>query len=854
MSRAPRCWLLLVCLPLGLHPAVAPAADQVDALWADLASPDAARAYQAILGLIAEPHKSVPLLGSRLRPVQPPEPAWVARLVQDLQSQRFPVRARATQELERLGELAEAELRKALDEKAPLEQRRRVEQLLGKLEGPVTQTELLRQLRAVEVLEHVGTGHARDVLGRLAAGAPGARLTREAKASLARLKRRPAPSPPTKIPEPGIRTDLYGDPLPAGAVARLGTVRLRHSSYFATAMVVTPDGKTVLSAAPSGTALCYWRTADGKVLRKIQDTEPVFGSLSLAADGKVLASAGSVRVGPQEFQGRVGLWDVASGRLLHALVYPVAATPSSMALCPDGKTVITADSDGVLRVWDVPTAKNIRRLKLAKGPMFSAMALSADGSLVAAGQHSEKSIYLWAWKEADAARRIKLPPSNYASRAPSCLALSPDSKTLASAGDVGLPGVYLWDIGTGRLLRTFSTGDVVDCVHAVRFSSDGKQLASAGGDALKNAVVVWDPASGKQLRRFDIGPEMAKHLAFSADGRLLAAAAGSGVRLWRTDTGEAVAECREAHRGLTWALAFSPRGDRVATGCTDGTVRLWEAVTGKQRGEFRHDGDMLAVAISPDDWLLASSGRDEAVRLWDLATGRQIYKLAGHGPYSNRGALAFRQDGKTLVSWGDDLYLRVWDVAKGKAILEHRPHPAGAKGPDDDALLPGQEPEQALTGALSPDGRLCLLAEFDKLHVFEVTAGNKLRSVPVAAGHWPPVVSPDGKLVVVLWDVGSQEFLSILDLDSAKLLAKIFRDGGWVGALAFSPDGKMVAAIAWLPERHVELWEVSTGQKRLTIGGVSAGHALAFSPDGRLLVTGMLDTTVLVWDLARFRK
>jgi WD40 repeat protein len=642
-------------------------------------------------------------------------------------------------------------------------------------------------------------------------------------------------------------TDLYGDPLPPGAVARLGTVRLRHNSYFATATVLTPDGKTILTAAPDSDALHYWRAEDGKLLRTVTDKEPVFGSLSLSADGKVLASGGSVRVGPRDFQGRLRLWDVAAGRVLHALSYPGAA-PGDVALCPDGKTVITADSDGALRAWDVPAGKEVRQLQLAEGRDFLALALSADGSLVAATQKDNQGIYLWAWRTTATARKFKLPPSDYANPSATCLAFSPDGKTLAAAGYFR-PGVSLWDVAHRRLLRTISTGDShADFVHTVQFSGDGKWLASAGGDAVRNVAVLWDPATGKQLRQWEFGPEMAKHISFSADGRLLAVAAGGGVRLWRTDTGKAVAECRQAHRSLIWALAVSSRGAVIASASRDGTVRLWEAATGKQRGVFRHGGSVQAVTFSPDGRLLATSATDDAVRLWDVATGREIYKLAGHGRHGGGPALCFRPDGKALVSWGDDLYLRVWDVAKGKALVEHRPHPAGLSPRDEEEPFPGG----VVGAALTADSQVCVLADSSKLHAFDVTTGKKRRSLPAGTDMRHPVVSPDGRRVLV-HDRGPLHSLSVWDLDSGKLLRKLSPGGRWA-EVAFSPDGRMVAVAGGVPDRQVELWELATGQRRLTIAGVSAGHAVAFSPDGRLLVTGMMDTTALVWELKRFRK
>jgi WD40 repeat protein len=164
---------------------------EVEGLWADLGG-DAGGAGRAVWKLAAAPRQAVPLLRRKLRPAAADE-ARVTRLIADLDSDRFPVREQAAQELEQIGDIAEPALRKALASPPSAEVRRRAGQLLEKLGGPVTAPGALRELRAVEVLEHIGTPAAREVLESLARGAPGARLTREARASLERLARRPAP-------------------------------------------------------------------------------------------------------------------------------------------------------------------------------------------------------------------------------------------------------------------------------------------------------------------------------------------------------------------------------------------------------------------------------------------------------------------------------------------------------------------------------------------------------------------------------------------------------------------------------------------------------------------------------------
>jgi WD40 repeat protein len=165
-------------------------AEGVAKAWADLAGADAPRAFRARGALASSPEEAVALLKGRLRRAQAPDAQRLRRLLADLGGEEFPVREKAQAGLEELGDLAEPALRQALADKPMLEVRRRVERLLERLRGPVRRPEVLRPLRAVAVLEDVATPAARELLKDLASGAPGARLTREAKASLSRLGRR----------------------------------------------------------------------------------------------------------------------------------------------------------------------------------------------------------------------------------------------------------------------------------------------------------------------------------------------------------------------------------------------------------------------------------------------------------------------------------------------------------------------------------------------------------------------------------------------------------------------------------------------------------------------------------------
>jgi len=180
--------------PASNGPAAPMKADQLAAYWSDLAGGNAGRAFATIARLADMPEQVVEFMRDRLHPVSAPSSEELARLIADLDSPQFARRESATKQLSELGELADAALRKALSKTPPLEARRRIEALLAQPSMART-PEARRNLRAVRVLEGIGTPKAQELLKSLATGAPEARLTQEAKASLDRLRKPAAVSP-----------------------------------------------------------------------------------------------------------------------------------------------------------------------------------------------------------------------------------------------------------------------------------------------------------------------------------------------------------------------------------------------------------------------------------------------------------------------------------------------------------------------------------------------------------------------------------------------------------------------------------------------------------------------------------
>jgi HEAT repeat protein len=172
-----------------------PPSSDLQSLWDNLGDQNAARAFGAIRGLTRSPERAVSIFKERLKPaIQIDDPA-IARCINNLDSRDFQVREKATQELQKVGARAEHLLREKLIEKPDLEVRRRIEKLLESLDGPMTDPDSLRSLRAIEVLEQISNSKAKEILQFLAKGNPEMRQTKEARESLQRLAKKSSTSP-----------------------------------------------------------------------------------------------------------------------------------------------------------------------------------------------------------------------------------------------------------------------------------------------------------------------------------------------------------------------------------------------------------------------------------------------------------------------------------------------------------------------------------------------------------------------------------------------------------------------------------------------------------------------------------
>ena len=402
-------------------------------------------------------------------------------------------------------------------------------------------------------------------------------------------------------------------------------------------------------------------------------------------------------------------------------------------------------------------------------------------------------------------------------------------------------------------------------VWAIAFSPDGQMLAYAVGNSLLFAdLMTW---SLLRANADHSGPILS--LVYTPDGTGVVTGSGDGtLRLWDAVTGS----CRQVlrgHDGQVRSVVVSSDGRTVVSGGDDGTVRLWDPTTGEALHVLQgHDGPVRSVVIAPAGMTIASSSDDGTVRLWDPTTGEALHVLQGHdGPVQS---VAFSPDGTTVASGGNDGGVTLWDVRQGSQtkLTGHRgPVITVAYSPDGTRLASGDDFAEVrvwdersygqtlddhrgpvITVVFSPDGRTLASGSYDgTVRLWDTDYGSCRQVLP---GHRGPVWS------VVFSPDGSTlasggDFGTLRLWDTAYGSCRQVLDGSRRPVLStvFSPDGALLASASG--DGTVRLWDAAGGNSREVFEGHSGPvSAIAFSPDGALLASASGDGTVRLWDAA----
>ena len=386
--------------------------------------------------------------------------------------------------------------------------------------------------------------------------------------------------------------------------------------------------------------------------------------------------------------------------------------------------------------------------------------------------------------------------------------------------------VTLWDYETGRKLRTLDRPG-----RALAFSTDNRLLAVAGPS---RDVDLWDANTGKLLRTLPTSNSVWS-LSFAPSGRQLASAGWSKEALvWNLEGEQPPGVLRGSAKDV-WSVAYTPDGKTIVTASSDETLRYWDAETLQARGLSRgHDEEVWCAVFSPDGRTLASGGKDATVRLWPAKPPTTVDRL----PHRNTVRPSFSPDGKlvVLVDPSETVWTsRVWDVATRALVAETPPGYVIGFTSDGGRVIIWNEAV----------GGLQLWSWKDGSSISVKLPGPKLITPPKHAG-----LSPGRRELFVIEPGGFARVWSVAD---GKPLGAFQGPPPSIRAAVLGPGGRRLA-ITSDRENVVHVYETGTGREVVCAGHRDFVSGLALSPDGARLVTGSMDGTVGLWDVATGRS
>ena len=635
--------------------------------------------------------------------------------------------------------------------------------------------------------------------------------------------------------EAPARKDLLGDPLPEGAIGRMGSGRLRAASHIA-CLSFTPDGKSLVSGGNSN-KLTFWSVATGKIEKE---------------------------------------WTLQ------------ASSATDIHFDKAGKTVVVACGDDTVRILDGATGNERRHVVIPNqrhGPLRAS--LSPDGKWLVLNHRDGSQIVILDVETGVMKHRISDASYNYPN-----LVITPDNKHFVAV--LADKKLHLVDLRTGKSVRKLETGHC-DRTHATRSStrfmataltSDGKRLVFRTFS--NSQFYMVDVTNGKEIKEFDRGNGFygsSGSMALTPNDRFLIDSSGdSSIRVWGLASGKMLRELSAPNSAPNTSLRFSalsPDGKLVAA-ASDSSIYLWDIASGKQlHAGSGHSKAVCRVAFSPDGKYLVSTG-EKSLRVWEIATGKELAMTRTKLNGFQANYLEMAPDNKTIrwvglerkvFRWKFDTEREPIQLTKPKSLSINGGGTLCVTSPDGKLIAVilcdgrklmlldnlGNAPDRELCvlpdehsndAFFSLDGRTLALDSSDRsVTLYDVATGNETRKLMPDLSNTSYDgnllhFSPDGR-TLLKYD-GQMRIVETISGSDRVLLSP--EPSGAPSSMSCSVNGRLVAR--GFADGLVVLTDLWTGREVLRREtGQGPVKSLALSRDGKYLATGGGDTTAIVWNL-----